>query len=334
MRIALPAACGLVLWCAPMPAHAAELKAAGATFPYPIYAKWFEAFSVRHAEVKIQYQALGSEAGIRMLREGAVDFAASDMALSDRQLAEFNGAVRHFPSVLGAVVPIYNLPSIARDLQFTPEALAQIFLGRIRKWNDPALRAANRGLQMPDREIAVVHRGDGSGTTYVWTDYLAKVSPEWRASAGSGTRVAWPAGASAEGNEGVVKKVAETPGSIGYVEYIYAVENRLAYGAVRNQAGRYVQANLESIAKAVPADLPADLRVSITNAPDAGAYPIAAFTYLLVPARIEDPAKRQAVRDFLEWMLMSGQRQAAALGYVALPKSVVSKERRVLEDIR
>ncbi len=325
----------IVWWCSLAPAVAASLTAAGATFPYPIYAKWFDSFSAHNPAVKIEYQAVGSGDGIRKLREGAVDFAASDMPLTDKQLGEFSGGVLHFPSVLGGVVPVYNLPAVARDLRFTPEVLAAIFLGRMHKWNDPALRAANRGVRLPDSEIVVVHRSDGSGTTFVWTDYLSKVSPEWRQAVGSGATVNWPTGLGVERNEGMAERVGQTPNSIGYAEFIYAVENRLAYGSVRNAAGKFVQADLVSVPKAVPAhDIPEDFRVSITNAAGPDAYPIAAFTYWLVPARIADPAKKQAVAEFLEWMLTSGQRQAGALGYVALPEAVAARERQAIAKIQ
>jgi phosphate transport system substrate-binding protein len=233
------------------------------------------------------------------------------------------------------VVPIYNLPSVARDLRFTPEALAGIFLGRIHRWNDPVLRAANRGMRLPDSEIVVVHRADGSGTTYVWTDYLAKVSPDWRRMVGSGTSVIWPAGVSAELNEGMAQRVGRTPNAIGYVEFIFAVQNRLSYGLVRNAAGKFVQADLVTIPKAVPAHgIPDDLRVSITNAADPDAYPIAAFTYFLIPVRISIPDKKQAIIAFLDRMLTSGQRQSASVGYAALPDIVIARERQVLDKIR
>ncbi len=325
-----------IAWlCALTPVIGADLTAAGATFPLPIYAKWFDSFFARRPSVRIQYQAVGSEEGIRQLRAGTVDFAASDIPLTDRQIAAFSGGVLHFPSVLGAVVPIYNLPSVARDLRFTPDTLAAIFLGRIHKWNDPALRAVNRGVRLPDTEIVVVHRADGSGTTFVWTDYLSKVSADWRRIVGSGVAVAWPTGVGAERNEGMADQVSRTSGSIGYAEFIYAVQHRLAYGLVRNAAGKFVQANLETVPKAVPAtDVPEDFRVSITNAADPDAYPVATFTYWLVPARIADPAKRQAITGFLAWMLTSGQRQAGALGYVALPESVVARARQAIAKIQ
>jgi phosphate transport system substrate-binding protein len=317
------------------PAAAQELWAAGATFPFPIYAKWFDSFSARHPGIAIHYQPVGSETGIQRLKDGAVDFAASDMPLSDQQIAQFSEGVLHFPSVLGGVVPIYNLPSVPRDLRFTPETLAGIFLGRIRRWNDPALRTPNRGVRLPDSEIVVVHRSDGSGTSYVWTDYLAKVNPEWRRIVGSGSSVNWPAGVGAEFNEGVVKRVGGTPNTIGYVEYIFAVQNRLSYGLVRNAAGKFVQADLATIPKAVPAQgIPDDMRVSITNAADPGAYPVAAFSYFLIPAHISSSGKKQAITAFLEWMLTSGQHQSAALGYAPLPDTVIAREREALTKIR
>jgi len=333
--LAVAVLCGLLSLYLPPLAIAQQLSAAGATFPYPVYAKWFDSFSARHPAISIRYQPVGSETGIQRLKDGSVDFAASEMPLTDEQIAQFSAGVLHFPSVLGGVVPIYNLPSVARDLRFTPEALAGIFLGRIRRWNDPVLRAANRGMRLPDSEIVVVHRADGSGTSYVWTDYLAKVSPDWRRMVGSGTSVNWPAGVSAEFNEGVAQRVGGTPNAIGYVEFIFALRNRLSYGLVRNAAGKFVQADLVTIAKSVPShDIPDDLRVSITNAADPDAYPIVAFTYFLIPARISSPDKKQAIIAFLEWMLTYGQHQSAALGYAALPDTVIAREREVLAQIR
>jgi len=324
----------IVLLCSLAPAMAADLSVAGATFPYPIYRKWFDSFAAHSPDIRIHYQAVGSEEGIRRLRDGSADFAASDVPLTDPQVAAFHEGVLHFPSVLGAVVPIYNLPSVARDLRFAPEILAAIFLGRIRRWNDPALRAANKSLRLPDSEIVVVHRSDGSGTTFVWTDYLSKVSSEWNRQVGSGTKVAWPIGVGAERNEGVAELVGQTPNAIGYTEFTYAVEHHLAFGAIRNPAGKFVQADLASIPRAAAHYLGDDFRVSISNAAGADAYPIAAFTYWLVPARIADPEKRQAIARFLEWMLASGQRQAGALGYVALPEAVVARERQAIASLR
>jgi len=325
----------IILWlCSLAPAMATDLTAAGATFPYPIYEKWFDSFRAHNPQIRIRYQAVGSEEGIRRLSNGSVDFAASDVPLTDQQIAGFSGGVLHFPSVLGAVVPIYNLPSVPRDLRFTPEALAGIFMGRIHKWNDPLLRAANKGLRLPDSEIVVVHRSDGSGTTFVFTDYLSKVTPEWARTVGSGTTVTWPVGVAAERNEGVAERVGRTVNSIGYTEFIYAVENHLAYGSVRNAAGKFIPADLVSIPKAVTGKLADDFRFSITDGAAADAYPIAAFTYWLVPEHIADSSKKEAVAAFLEWMLTSGQRQAGALGYVALPESLVAKERQAIARIR
>jgi phosphate transport system substrate-binding protein len=324
----------IILWlCCFGSAIAADLTAAGATFPYPIYEKWFDSFSARNPGVHIQYQAVGSEEGIRRLLNGSVDFAASDVPLTDQQIAGFHNGVLHFPSVLGAVVPIYNLSSVPRDLRFTPEALAGIFMGRIRKWNDPVLRAANKGLRLPDSEIVVVHRSDGSGTTFVFTDYLSKISPEWARAVGLGTTVNWPVGVAAERNEGVAELVGRTANSIGYTEFIYAVENHLAYGSVRNAAGKFVQADLVTIPKAAANNVANDFRISITNAAAPDAYPIATFTYWLVPAQVADSSKKEAIAAFLEWMLASGQRQAGALGFVALPESLVAKERQAIANI-
>jgi phosphate transport system substrate-binding protein len=301
------------------------LTGAGATFPYPLYQKWITSFAEKFQSTAITYRPLGSGAGIEALRKGEVDFAASDAPLSDQQLAAFPRKVRHIPTVVGGVVPIYHLEGQIRDLRFTPEILAGIYLGKIKRWNDPLLKSANRGAGLPARDIVVIHRGDGSGTTYVWTDYLAKVSAEWQSSVGASTQVHWPVGAAADGNEGVAELVAKTPDSIGYVEFIYALQSHLSYGAVRNAAGRFVQADLTSLPAAAATFKPAqpdDLRGSITNAPGAQAYPIAAFTYFVVPEEFGDATKANNMIAFLRWALTSGQKQSASLGYAALPDAV------------
>ncbi|HEX9596645.1 MAG TPA: phosphate ABC transporter substrate-binding protein PstS, partial [Anaerolineales bacterium] len=273
----------------------------------------------------------------RQLLDGTVDFGASDGPMTDEQLAQARVKILHFPSVLGADVPAYNLPGVAAELKFNPEALAGIFLGKITKWNDPAIAGPNPGVNLPAQDIVVVHRSDGSGTTYIWTDYLAKVSDEWRTRVGMGTSVNWPVGLGGKGNEGVAGLVKQTPYSLGYVELIYAVHNQMAYGSVRNSAGTFVKANLESVSAAaasVAGSMPDDFRVSITNPPGADAYPIASFTWLLVPTRIEDPAKRTAIKDFLNWMLDAGQQYCEALAYAKLPQEVVTKETRAIELIQ
>jgi len=326
-----------LLACAcPAPAQPV-LVGAGATFPQPLYDKWFQAFGERHSEFRIRYEGGGSAAGIRRLREGTVDFAASDMPLDDAQLAQFGRPVFQLPSTLGAVVPIYHLEGFAQDLRLTPEALAGIFLGRVRRWNDPAIQSANRGAALPDRLIQVVHRSDGSGTTFVWTDFLSKISPEWKAKAGSGTSVTWPVGEGADGNEGVARAVAATPDAVGYAEFIYALFNRLSYAMVRNAAGVFVPADLESIAAAAASNaqaMPANFKISITNATGHKSYPVAAFTYLLVPAKKDDAPRNAFLRELLGWILTSGQKQSAALGYGSLPLEIVKRAQLAVESLR
>jgi phosphate transport system substrate-binding protein len=313
------------------------LVGAGATFPQPIYAKWFQAYAENHPELQIRYEGGGSEAGIRRLREGTVDFAASDMPLDEAQLAQIGRSVLQLPSTLGAVVPIYRLEGFTQDLRLTPEALAGIYLGRVRRWNDPAIQSVNRGSALPDRAIQVVHRSDGSGTTFIWTDYLSKVSAEWKSKPGTGTSVSWPVGQGAEGNEGVARAVAGTPDAIGYAEFIYALFNRLSYALVRNAAGGFVQADLESIAAAAASSaqaMPPNFRISITNAPGRKSYPVAAFTYLLIPVKAADEKKGAFLRDLLGWVLTSGQRQSAALGYGSLPAEIVRRAQQAIDSLR
>lgn len=309
---------------------------AGATFPYPVYSKWFDEYHKRHPDIEINYQSQGSGAGVRQMLEGTVDFGASDMPMTDEQLGRAKVKILHFPTVLGAVVPTYNVAGLTQDLKFTPDALAGIFLGTIKKWNDPAIASANAGVALPSSDIVVVHRSDGSGTTFVWTDYLSKVSPAWKSTIGSNTSVNWPVGLGGKGNEGVAGLVKQTPNSIGYVELIYAVQNKLAYGAVQNAAGRFLKADLGGVTAAAAgaaASMPADFRVSITNAPGADAYPIASFTWLLIPAHLPDAAKGQAIVDFLNWMLTDGQSMAEPLSYAPLPKEVVAKEQQAIAQV-
>jgi phosphate transport system substrate-binding protein len=315
--------------------HTTTLSGAGATFPYPVYAKWFESFHKRYPEIDIHYEPVGSEAGIGRLKTGALDFAGSDVMIGqDEFYAGGKPRFLRFPTILGAVVPVYNLPDMPRELRFTPEVLAGIYLGTIRRWNDPQIVAVNRGAALPDREIAVVHRADGSGTSFVWTDYLSKVSPAWKTAVGANSTPIWPVGAGAEGNEGVAKLVRETSGSIGYVEYIYAITNHMAYGSVRNSSGRFVSPDLESIlaaARGSSSRIAEDFQTSITNAPGADAYPAAAFTWFVVPARVADADKKRALKEFLQWMLGAGQHQAAALGYVSIAPEVLVRERQMLD---
>ncbi len=311
------------------PQPAVNLHGAGATFPDPVYKKWFINYMAGNPGIQIAYDAIGSEGGLRKLLAGDVDFGASDSPEGIHEIAP--GKQREylfFPSVVGAVVPIVNLPGIPDGIKFTPEALAGIYLGRITKWNDPVLKQANRGVPLPDLDITVVHRSDGSGTSYAWTSYLSQVNPEWRSKFGASLAPKWPTGRGAAGNEGVAALVKELGGSIGYVEYIYALQNHVAYGKVRNQNGEFVEASLESIGAAVShaMELSDELTVSIVNAPGAESYPIASFTWLVVPAHVTDAVKRNGITLFLGWMLGPGQRQAAALGYLPLSQEVISRE--------
>jgi phosphate transport system substrate-binding protein len=313
------------------------INGAGATFPYPIYSKWFDEFHKAHPDAQINYQSIGSGGGIRQLEAGTVDFGASDMPLDDVQLKKQKTPVLHFPTVLGAVVPTYNLPGVRQELSFTPEAIAGIFLGTVKKWNDRAIAGANPGVKLPANNILVVHRSDGSGTTFIWTNYLAKVSPQWKAKVNEGTSVSWPVGLGAKGNEGVAGLVKQTPNSFGYVELIYAIQNKMPYGKVRNSAGAFVKASLEGVTMAAAgaaSAMPDDFRVSITNAPGKAAYPISSFTWLLVPARIPDAAKKKYLVEFLRWMLGPGQAMTEALSYAPLPKAVAAKEEKQIALIR
>ncbi|MGD0905939.1 MAG: phosphate ABC transporter substrate-binding protein PstS [Candidatus Acidiferrales bacterium] len=313
------------------------LNAAGATFPYPIYSKWFDQYHQAHGNVQINYQSIGSGGGIRQLLDKTVDFGASDGPMSDEQLKQASVKILHFPTVLGAAVPSYNLPNVQGDVNFTPEALAGIYLGKIAKWNDPAIASANPGMKLPNSDIVVVHRSDGSGTTYIWTDYLAKISPEWQSKVGKNTSVNWPVGLGGKGNEGVSSLIEQTPGAIGYVELIYAIQNKMTYGKVRNITGAFIKADLASVSAAAAATaktMPDDFRVSITNAEGKGAYPISSFTWLLVPAKFNDTAKRDVVKDFLKWMMTDGQNSCEALAYAKLPKDVVVKEMKAIALIQ
>ena len=312
------------------------VNGAGATFPYPIYSKWFDEFHKLHPDVQINYQSIGSGGGIRQVTDGTVDFGATDGPMTDEQLAATKVPILHLPTVLGAVVPTFNLAGVDR-LRFTPDAVAGIFLGKITHWNDPALAKANPGAKLPAEPIVPIHRSDGSGTSYVFTDYLSKVSADWQKSVGRGTSVNWPVGLGGKGNEGVAGLVKQTPNAIGYVELVYAVQNKLPYGDVQNRSGTFVQASLDSVtaaAAAAAANMPPDFRVSITDPAGANAYPIASFTWLLIPSRIPDKAKGAAIKSFLEWMLVDGQKFAPALGYAPLPASVISLEQQTLPKIQ
>jgi phosphate transport system substrate-binding protein len=318
------------------PADQVLINGAGATFPYPIYSKWFDQYHRMFPQIQINYQSIGSGGGIRQVLEGTVDFGATDGPMTDEQLKQAKTRILHFPTVLGADVAAYNVPGVTQELNLTPEALAGIFLGKITKWNDPELKKANTGVNLPDKNIVVVHRSDGSGTTYVWVDYLSKVSPEWKSKVGVNTSVNWPVGLGGKGNEGVAGLVKQTPNSIGYVELIYAVQNKMTYGKVRNSAGSFVKADLASITAAATGaakQMPADFRVSITNAAGKDVYPVSSFTWLLIPAKIQDQTKKKAIKDFLQWMLNDGQNQVEALSYARLPKEVVAMELKAIAGI-
>ena len=316
------------------------LNGAGATFPNPMYSKWFSDYHKVHPEVQINYQAIGSGGGIRQVTEGTVDFGASDMPMTDEQLKEAQGKLKttvlNIPTVMGAVVPAYHIPGVTAELKFTPEILAGIYLGKISNWNDPAISAANPGVKFPSQDIIVVHRSDGSGTTFIWTDYLSKVSNDWKSQVGSGTSVKWPSGMGGQHNEGVAGLIRQLPGSIGYVELIYAVQNNIPYGSVRNAAGSFLKASLEGVTAAAASapKMPADFRVSITNAPGKDAYPISSFTWLLIPVQSKDGAKGKILADFLNWMIGDGQKSTSALTYAPLPDSVVAKVRDAIKQVK
>jgi phosphate transport system substrate-binding protein len=321
--------------------NALLINGAGATFPYPIYSKWFDVYHTSHPNLQFNYQSVGSGAGIKQVTEGTVDFGASDGPMSDELMKVFQEkrgtSILHFPTVLGAAVPTYNVPGVSGALNFTPEALAGIFLGKITKWNDPAIAGPNKGVNLPANDIVVVHRSDGSGTTYIWTDYLSKVSDEWKGKASKGTSVNWPVGLGGKGNEGVTGLIKQTPNAIGYVELIYAAQNNIPYGTVKNSSGAFIKADLASVSAAASGaakDMPDDFRVSITNAPGKTAYPISSFTWLLIPQQFSDANKREAIKGFLYWMIADGQGYAEQLSYAKLPKEVAEKEKIAIGKIQ
>ena len=315
------------------------LNGAGATFPYPIYSKWFSEYHNLHPDIQFNYQSIGSGGGIRQVIAGTVDFGASDGPMTDQQLAEAQKAlgtrVLHMPTVLGAVVPAYNIPGLSAELKLTSDALAGIFLGKITKWNDKAIASVNPEVKLPDLDIVVIHRSDGSGTTYIFTDYLSKVSSDWQSQVGKGTSVKWPIGLGGKGNEGVAGMIRQMQGGIGYVELIYAVQNKIPYGSVKNAAGNFLKASLESVTAAAASvtNMPADFRVSITNAPGKDAYPISSFTWLLISEKAKDPNKGKILADFLNWMVEDGQKMTAQLSYAPLPENVVQKEKAAIKQV-
>lgn len=312
------------------------LNGAGATFPYPIYSKWFDVYNKQKPNIQINYQSIGSGGGIRQVLAGTVDFGATDGPMTDEQLAQAKSKILHFPTVLGSDVPTYNIPGVDQELNFTQASLAGIYLGKITKWNDPEIARANPGVNLPAQDIVVVHRSDGSGTTYIWVDFLCKISPEWQSKVGRNTSVNWPVGLGGKGNEGVSGLVKQTPYSIGYVELIYALQNKLPYGRVANSTGAFIKADLATVTAAAAGaakSMPEDFRVSITNAPGKTAYPISSFTWLLIPDSIPDAAKKSTLKDFLKWMLVDGQKYTQDLGYAPLPKEVVQNEMKAISQI-
>jgi phosphate transport system substrate-binding protein len=312
------------------------LNGAGATFPYPMYSKWFSKYHDAHPDIQFNYQSIGSGGGIRQVLAGTVDFGASDGPMTDEQLAQAKMKILHVPTVLGAVVPAYNVAGVSGDLKFTPEALAGIFLGKITTWNDKAIASTNPGVKLPGDPIVVIHRSDGSGTTFIFTDYLSKVSSDWQSQVGKNTSVKWPVGLGGKGNEGVAGMIRQMQGAIGYIELIYAVQNKIPYGIVKNAAGEYIKASLDSVTAAAASvkSMPADFRVSITNAPGKDAYPISSFTWLLIPAQSKDAAKGKMIADFLSWMVDDGQKMTADLSYAPLPEVVAAKVKAEIKQVR
>jgi phosphate transport system substrate-binding protein len=316
-------------------AQAQKLTGAGATFPYPIYSKWFSEYSAAHPGVEINYQSIGSGGGIRQIVAGTVDFGATDGPATDEQLAPSKTKLIHIPTVLGADVPAFNVPGVD-DIKFSPDVLADIFLGKIDNWNNARIAKDNPGLKLPDQKIIVVHRSDGSGTTYIWTDYLSKVSKEWANSSGKGVSVSWPVGVGGKGNEGVAGLVRQIPGALGYIELIYALQNHISYGEVKNAAGNWEKASIEGVTEAAASikEMPADYRVSITNAPGSHAYPISSFTWLLIPVKAPDAAKGKVIKDLLSWIITSGESEAPALSYAPLPKNVAEKVLKTIYSLQ
>jgi phosphate transport system substrate-binding protein len=334
MKIASVTA-ALVLLVAGNMAQAQKLTGAGATFPYPIYSKWFSEYSAAHPGVEINYQSIGSGGGIKQVTAGLVDFGAADVPMNDDQLAQSKIKLVHIPTVLGAVVPIFNVTGV-KDLKFSPDVLADIFLGKISSWNDARIAKDNPGVNLPNETINVVHRAEGSGTTFIFTDYLAKVSKDWLNGPGRGAALNWPKGIGGKGSEGVAGLVRQLPGAISYVELIYALQNHIAFGEVKNSSGNWVKGSIAGVTEAAASvkQIPADYRVSITNAPGANAYPISSFTWLLVPVKSADGAKGKVLKDFLNWMLNSGENEVSALYYAPLPKELVEKEHVTVNNLQ
>ncbi len=337
IRILAVAAAGLAALAAFATGQTVQINGAGATFPYPIYSKWFSEYNKLHPEVAINYQSIGSGGGIRQLTAQTVFFGASDGPMTSEQLQNAPGKVLHLPTVLGGVVPVYNIPEVTQELKFTGKVIADIILGKINKWNDSAIAALNPGVRLPETDITVAHRSDGSGTTYIFVDYLAKVSPEFKKKVGVATAVNWPVGVGGKGNEGVAGLVKQTPGSFGYVELIYALQNKISYGSVQNLDGEFVKSSLESVTAAASAAakaMPPDFRVSITNAPGKGVYPISSFTWILLYENASDKQRAKIMVDFMKWALTDGQKFAPDLGYAPVPSEVVGLEMEALKKIK
>jgi phosphate transport system substrate-binding protein len=310
------------------------INGAGATFPYPIYSKWFDEYAKVDPSVRFNYQSIGSGGGQKQILAQTVDFGASDGPMSDDNLAKAPGKLLHIPTVAGADVVAYNLPGNPA-LRFDADTIAGIFLGQIKKWNDPKIAALNPGVTLPDQEIVVVHRSDGSGTTYIWTDYLSKISPEWKTKVGTNTSVNWPTGIGGKGNEGVAGQIKQTPGALGYVELIYAVQNKMPYADVKNAAGEFVKPTLESVTAALAtADIPDDFRFSMTNAAGKGAYPIAGATWLLVYEQQKDATKGKKLVEFLKWAAKDGEKMAQDLQYAPLPESLQQRVLKRIDEIK
>ena len=311
------------------------LNGAGATFPYPIYSKWFSEYHKQHPDVEINYQSIGSGGGIRQVTAGTVDFGATDGPMSDEQLKSSKVPIQHVPTVMGSVVPAYNIPGVKEDLKFTPDVLANIFLGKITTWNDPAIQKLNPDVKLPNQNINVVHRSDGSGTTYVFTDYLSKVSPDWKNGPGKGTSVKWPVGIGGKGNEGVAGTIRVVDGAIGYVELIYALQNKITFGSVKNAAGSFVKADLHNTSAAANGvKIPDDYRVSITNSSNKDAYPISTFTWLLVPTKPADATKGKIIKDFLNWMIDDGEKMVESLNYAPLPQELQGRVKNTIQKLQ
>jgi phosphate transport system substrate-binding protein len=331
-------ALAVALWAGPLLAQqAVQIDGAGATFPYPIYSKWFSEYNKLHPDVKINYQSIGSGGGIRQLSNETVFFGASDGPMTEEQLKAAPGSILHFPTVLGGVVPIYNIPGVTAELRFAGPTIADIYLGKVTKWNDAEIAKDNPGVSLPATDIVVVHRADGSGTSYIFCDYLSKVSSEYKSKVGVATSVNWPVGVGGKGNEGVSGLVKQSPGSIGYVELVYAIQNKIPYGSLKNLDGNFVRATLESVTEAAAAtvsQMPADFRVSITNAPGKNAYPLSSYTWLLLYENPKDKTKAKVMVDFLKWALTDGQKLTQDLGYAPLPGSVVNLEMEALKKIK